>query len=50
DEVFITGTFAGVSPVREVDGRDIAHLNGPMTQRIRDLYQELVSKSLTPIT
>ncbi len=49
DEVFITGTFAGVSPVREVDGRDIAHLNGPMTQRIRGLYQDLVSRSLTPI-
>ncbi len=49
DEVFITGTFAGVSPVREVDGRDIAHLNGPMTQRIRSLYQDLLSRSLTPI-
>ena len=49
DEVFITGTFAGVSPVREVDGRDIAHLNGPMTQRIRGLYQDLLSRSLTPI-
>ena len=50
DEVFITGTFAGVSPVREVDGREIEHLNGPMTRRIRDLYQDLVSRSLTPIT
>ena len=49
DEVFITGTFAGVSPVREVDGRDIAHLNGPMTQRVRELYQDLVARSLTPI-
>ncbi len=50
DEVFITGTFAGVSPVREVDGRDITHLNGPMTQRIRSLYQDLLSRSMTPIS
>jgi len=49
DEVFITGTFAGVSPVREVDGRDIESLNGPITQRVRDLYQDLVARSLTPI-
>ena len=49
DEVFITGTFAGVSPVREVDGRDIETLNGPITQRVRDLYQDLVARSLTPI-
>ena len=26
DEAFITGTFAGVSPVREVDGREITQL------------------------
>lgn len=50
DEVFITGTFAGVSPVRAVDGREIEHLNGPMTQRIRDLYQSHIARNLTPIT
>lgn len=49
DEVFITGTFAGVSPVREVDGRDIEQMNGPITQRVRELYQGLVARSLTPI-
>jgi len=49
DESFITGTFAGVSPVANVDGRAIAHLNGPVSQRIADLYAELVSRSLTPI-
>ena len=49
DEVFITGTFAGVSPVREVDGREVETLNGPITQRVRDLYQDLVARSLTPI-
>lgn len=49
DEVFITGTFAGVSPVCSVDGRDIDQLNGPVTRRLGDLYQALVARSLTPI-
>ena len=50
DEAFITGTFAGVSPVVSVDGRTIAHLNGPVSQRIAKLYADLVECSLTPIT
>jgi len=50
DEVFVTGTFAGVSPVREVDGRIIAELNGPLTRRISQLYQNLGSQNLTPIS
>lgn len=49
DEAFITGTFAGVSPVRSVDGREISLLNGPMTQRIAALYAELMARNLTPI-
>lgn len=49
DECFITGTFAGVSPVVSVDGRAIAHLNGKVTQRIRDLYAGLIQRNLTPI-
>jgi branched-chain amino acid aminotransferase len=50
DEAFLTGTFAGVSPIREVDGRNIDQLNGPVSQRISALYKELVQRSLTPIT
>ena len=50
DEAFITGTFAGTTPVREVDGRVLAHLNGPMTQRLSNLYKALVDTNLTPIT
>ncbi|MAI90330.1 aminotransferase class IV [Ponticaulis sp.] len=50
DEAFITGTFAGVSPVREVDGREIAELNGPVSQKIAGLYQALVNDNLTPIS
>ncbi|MEL7546135.1 MAG: aminotransferase class IV [Pseudomonadota bacterium] len=47
DEAFLTGTFAGVSPVREVDGRIIETLNGPLSQRIATLYQNYVSQNLT---
>ncbi|MEL6829705.1 MAG: aminotransferase class IV [Pseudomonadota bacterium] len=47
DEAFLTGTFAGVSPVREVDGRIIETLNGPLSQRIATLYQNCVSQNLT---
>lgn len=50
DEAFITGTFAGATPVREVDGREIAHLNGPMTQKLSTLYKALIETNLTPIT
>ena len=50
DEAFITGTFAGVTPVREVDGRLIEHCGGPMAQRISTLYKQLAADSLTPIT
>ena len=49
DEAFVTGTFAGVSPVREVDGRDIAHTGGPVTKRIGELYNGFVDRNLTPI-
>lgn len=49
DEAFITGTFAGVTPVREVDGRQIEHRDGPASRRIRELYKALQARSLTPI-
>ena len=45
DEAFCTGTFAGVVPVRSVDGRTIgagdAALPGPMVVRLQALYREL---------
>jgi len=49
EEAFITGTFAGVSPVREIDGRVLTHLDGPVTKILRERYKALVSRSLTPI-
>jgi branched-chain amino acid aminotransferase len=43
DEAFVTGTFAGVVPVRAVDGRRIGDgRRGPMVERLQALYQELV--------
>ena len=44
DEVFVTGTFGGLTPVREVDGRTIG--GGaparPMTARLTELYRDAV--------
>jgi branched-chain amino acid aminotransferase len=39
DEVFLTGTAAEVTPVREVDGREIGGgTRGPITERLQTLY------------
>jgi len=44
DEVFVTGTFGGLTPVNEVDGRRIGAGagSGPVTARLRDLYDAAV--------
>ena len=48
DEAFCTGTFAGVVPVREIDGRAIGDaLPGPMVLRLQQLYRELVERDVT---
>ena len=39
EEAFVTGTFAGVVPVRSVDGRTYAEGRGPMTSRLQELYK-----------
>lgn len=52
DEAFVTGTFAGLVPVRAVDGRTIGEpgpLVRPVTRRLTALYKELARRSLTPI-
>ncbi len=44
DEAFVTGTFAGLTPVAGVDGRKLpvlgerADASGPVTRRVRELY------------
>ncbi len=41
-EAFVTGTFAGLVPVRSVDGRLIGNGESPTLERLRLLYKELV--------
>jgi branched-chain amino acid aminotransferase len=42
DEAFVTGTFGGLTPVCEIDGHVLpVLLPGPITQRLRSLYQTL---------
>ena len=57
DEAFVTGTFAGVIPVRQVDGRLLGHPlevdhkwtgPGPMVARLRDLYATHAKENAEP--
>ncbi len=43
DEAFVTGTFAGIVPVREVDGRKLV-CRGPMVERLQKLYSERIER------
>ncbi|HET7326879.1 MAG TPA: aminotransferase class IV [Nocardioidaceae bacterium] len=44
EEAFVTGTFAGVAPVREIDGRVVGDgERGPVVRRVQQLYQQLVA-------
>jgi branched-chain amino acid aminotransferase len=45
DEAFVTGTFAGVVPVRQVDGRIIGDKR-PITERLRALYRDAVDRDI----
>lgn len=53
DEAFVTGTFAGLVPVREIDGRGVAHPLAPqgdwpgmglVTSRLTGLYKALAKR------
>jgi branched-chain amino acid aminotransferase len=45
EEAFVTGTFAGVAPCVEVDGRGLGDaLRGEVTKRIQQLYLELIDR------
>tara|TARA_B100000519_G_scaffold171119_1_gene157300 strand:- start:72 stop:761 length:690 start_codon:yes stop_codon:yes gene_type:complete len=40
DEVFVTGTFAGIIPVRSVDGNTIGDgIRGPLTEKLQTWYE-----------
>lgn len=50
DEVFLTGTAAEVIPAVRVDGREIGDGKpGPVTQRLRGMFQELTQSEGVPI-
>lgn len=56
DELFLTGTAAGVTPVRDVDGRTIGTGNRPLTRKIIEAYSSVThgrnpkySKWLSPL-
>ena len=42
DEAFITGTFAGLTPVSEVDGRKIGSGSQAVTQQLEQYYIQLI--------
>jgi branched-chain amino acid aminotransferase len=47
DEAFVTGTFAGIVPVREVDGRTIGDGDSrPVVHRLRTLYQAAIERDV----
>jgi branched-chain amino acid aminotransferase len=45
DEAFVTGTFAGLAPVREIDGRIIGDgERGPMVEQLQQLYLDMLER------
>ncbi len=48
EEVFVTGTFGGLTPVHSVDGRTIGDGSGmgPMTERLIGLYRGAIDSDL----
>jgi branched-chain amino acid aminotransferase len=45
EEAFVTGTFAGIVPVREIDGRKLT-CRGPMVERLQQLYADRVERDV----
>jgi branched-chain amino acid aminotransferase len=48
EEAFVTGTFAGLTPVVDIDGRAIGDGNRPVTERLQSLYLELIESECRP--
>lgn len=45
EEAFVTGTFAGLTPVFDIDGRQIGDgRRGSMVDRLQGLYKELIER------
>jgi branched-chain amino acid aminotransferase len=52
EEAFVTGTFGGLTPVREIDGRLIGNGAGagPMTRRLTELYRDAIEADVAART
>ena len=46
DEAFVTGTFAGVVPATEIDGRVLTKGRGPMVEHLQGLYKAMIEKDV----
>ncbi len=46
DEAFVTGTFAGVVPVTDIDGRALTGGRGPMVERLQGHYRDLMDRDV----
>lgn len=45
NEAFVTGTFAGLAPVREIDGRTLGDgERGPMVEKLQQLYLAMLEQ------
>ena len=50
DELFVTGTMGGLTPVLSLDGRVIGTGKpGPVTERLSELFAQLTASSGTPV-
>ena len=50
EEAFCTGTYSGIIPVRQVDGRRIGDgVPGPITTRVRALYAAAIERECGPL-
>jgi len=45
-EAFVTGTYAGIAPVIEIDGRPISADRGPVVERLQQLYLRLIERDI----
>jgi len=50
EEAFVTGTYAGIAPVTQIDGRAISAGRGPMVERLQKLYLQLIERDVAAQT
>ena len=51
DEAFVTGSFGGLTPVTEIDGRVISEsIPGKMTMKLQNLYQKTIEEEINKLT